>query len=91
MNTLSTKASAVAKEAASTAHELKELDEHRPDFPGEHLLVLAAGSLLLLAGARSRSVLGRGIMMTAGSLLVGRAASGRGGIARVASALSKLR
>ncbi|NYT45386.1 hypothetical protein H0A64_11180 [Alcaligenaceae bacterium] len=91
MNSLSTKVSSLAEDATSTVREVKELDERRPDFPGEHLFVLAAGSLLLLAGAKSQSMLGRGIMMGLGTALIGRAASGRGGVARVASALTKLR
>ena len=83
--------SVVDKEPIHTLAKLKEMDDQRPGFPGEHFMVLAAGSLCMLAGVRSRSWLLRGIMMAAGTALVGRAASGRGGIAKVASAVSKLR
>lgn len=78
------------KEAGSMLHKLKKFDNERPDFPGEHLLAFAAGSLLLIAAGRSRSGLKRALMMAAGTAVIGRAASGRGGLARVASVLKRL-
>lgn len=78
-------------EPTSTLSKLKAIDDARPNFPGEHLIVFALGSFLLLRSGRSRSLLGRGLMMAAGTALLGRAASGRGGIARIASVVSKLK
>ncbi|WP_395318480.1 hypothetical protein [Variovorax sp. UC74_104] len=71
----------------STINEFKRVDAQRADYPGEHLAVLAAGVLLLLAAGRSRSFLARIAIGAAGGALVGRAASGTGGIARLAGAL----
>ncbi|NVM89372.1 putative membrane protein [Variovorax sp. SG517] len=73
----------------STINEFKRVDAQRADYPGEHLAVLAAGVLLLLAAGRSRSFLARIAIGAAGGALVGRAASGTGGIARLAGALQK--
>jgi len=67
---------------------LRQADAKRPDFPGEHLLVLGAGAVLLLMAGRSRSLVGRTLAGMAGSALVGRAASGTGGLARVVGALA---
>lgn len=68
-----------------TYRDLKQADARRPDFPGEHVAVLAAGLLLLLAAGRGRSFLLRTIAGAAGSALIGRAASGTGGVAKLAS------
>ncbi len=67
---------------------LKEVDAHRPDLPGEHLIVLGAGLLLLMATGRSRSLIGRAVIGSAAGALIGRAASGTGGVARLASMLN---
>lgn len=67
---------------------LKEADAQRPDFPGEHAIVLGVGVLLLLSSGRSRSVIGKLAKAAAGGALVGRAASGTGGVARVAQAIA---
>jgi hypothetical protein len=67
---------------------LKEADAQRPDFPGEHAIVLGLGVLLLLSSGRSRSVIGKLAKAAAGGALVGRAASGTGGVARVAQAIA---
>jgi len=61
-------------------------DDRRNDLPGEHWVVLGAGLLLLLAAGRGRSFLGRTLAGAAGSALVGRAASGRGGLERLVKA-----
>lgn len=59
----------------------------RPDFPGEHVAVLAAGLLLLMAAGRGRSLLMRTLVGAAGTALIGRAASGTGGVAKLAAVL----
>lgn len=74
----------------SLLRQLKDIDARRPDFPGEHLIVFGAGVLLMLAGMRSRTVLRRTVITAAGTALVGRAATGTGGIARVARLVKRL-
>lgn len=71
----------------SKIEAVKKMDAQRPDFPGEHLAVLGAGVLLLLTAGRSRSLGRRVLAGAAGGALVGRAASGTGGLARVARLL----
>ncbi|MDH6592061.1 putative membrane protein [Variovorax sp. TBS-050B] len=71
----------------SKIKQLQQMDARRPDFPGEHLAVLGAGLLLLLTAGRSRSLPRRVLAGAAGGALVGRAASGTGGLARVARML----
>ena len=63
--------------------QLKDWDDQRPSFPGEHWLVLAAGVAVLLAARRSPSPLVRALGSAAGSALLMRAASGRDGLAKV--------
>lgn len=63
--------------------ELKDYDERRPGFAGEHWLVLGAGVAALLASRRSHSALGRTVGTALGSALLYRAASGREGLAKV--------
>ena len=63
--------------------QLKEYDERRPGFAGEHWLVLGAGVAVLLASRRSPSFLIRTAGSVLGSALVVRAASGREGLAKV--------
>lgn len=70
---------------------LKEADARRPDLPGEHLIVLATGVLLLMATGRSRSLIGRALVAAAAGAFIGRAASGTGGVARLAQMLEELR
>ena len=70
-----------------TIDKIKQVDAARADYPGEHLVVLGAGVLLLLAAGRSRSVLLRLVAGAAGAALIGRAASGTGGIAQLAGVL----
>lgn len=69
---------------------MKAFDARRPDLPGEHLVVLGLGVALLLSSGRSRSILGRLVKAAAGGALVARAASGTGGVARVAQVISKV-
>ena len=63
--------------------QLKNWDDRRPSFPGEHWLVLAAGVAVLLAARRSPSPLVRALGSVAGGALLARAASGRDGLAKV--------
>ena len=72
----------------SIVDKLRAFDQNRPDFPGEHLIVLGVGVLLLMAANRNRSFLGRTLAGLAGSALIGRAASGTGGVARVVRAVT---
>ncbi len=65
--------------------QLKDWDDRRPSFPGEHWLVLAAGVAVLLAARRSPSPLVRALGSATGSALLMRAASGRDGLAKVLS------
>lgn len=69
----------------STIDEIKRVDAQRADYPGEHIAVLGAGVLLLIAAGRSRSFLLRMLVGAAGGALIGRAASGTGGLARLAA------
>ena len=62
--------------------KLKEFDQRRPDFPGEHFIVATIGASLLWSAAR-RSGPGRLLALLAGGALMARAASGRGGLARL--------
>ncbi len=52
--------------------------------------MLTLGAWLMLAGMRGRTPLRRVLYTLAGTALVGRAASGTGGIARVARILKRL-
>jgi hypothetical protein len=70
---------------------LQDADARRPDMPGEHLIVLGVGLLLLMATGRSRSLIGRTLVAAAAGAFIGRAASGTGGAARLASMLQKVR
>ncbi len=70
---------------------LKEYDARRPDLPGEHLVVLGVGLLLLMASGRSRSLIGRAMVGAAAGAFIGRAASGTGGVSRLASTLARYR
>ena len=63
--------------------QLKDWDDRRPSFPGEHWLVLAAGVAVLLAARRSPSPLVRALGSVAGGARLARAASGRDGLAKV--------
>lgn len=75
----------------STLQSLQDADAKRPGFPGEHVAVLAAGVVLLVLAGRGRSFLLRTIAGAAGTALIGRAASGTGGVAKLASVFGKSR
>ena len=62
---------------------VRQYDQRRPGFKGEHWLVLGAGVAALLAARRSPSPLRRTIGSALGSALLYRAASGRDGLAKV--------
>jgi uncharacterized membrane protein len=68
----------------SRIEAIKKMDAQRRGIPGEHLAVLGAGLLLLLKAGNSRSIIRRVLAGAAGGALLGRAASGTGGLARVA-------
>ena len=78
----------MANPISERLNQLKEADARRPDLPGEHLVVLGIGLLLLLASGRSRSFLARALIGTAAGAFLGRAASGTGGVAKIAAALN---
>jgi hypothetical protein len=67
----------------SMLQTVKDYDAARPGFPGEHWLVLGAGLGAWLLTRRHPSALVRTIGLMAGTALVGRAASGREGVAKV--------
>lgn len=70
---------------------LEDVDERRSHGPGEPALVLGVGALLMLAGLRTRGMIWRALLTAAGTALVSRAASGSGGVARVARVVKRLR
>lgn len=70
---------------------LKEFDANRSDLPGEHLVVLGAGLLLLLASGRSQSLIRKALIGAAAGALIGRAASGTGGVSRLAMKIQGVR
>ncbi|MGY6270901.1 hypothetical protein ACXIUT_14510 [Achromobacter denitrificans] len=74
----------------TSLERLRRIDASRPGFPGEHLIVFGAGAWLMLAGMRSGPGV-KGLALTAlGTTLIGRAASGTGGIARLARVVKRL-
>lgn len=63
--------------------ELREWDQSRTGFKGEHWLVLGAGLLALHRARRAESGMGKLLGNALGTALIARAASGRdGAIAR---------
>ncbi len=62
---------------------LKQYDENRVGIPGEHWIVLAAGLAVWYLTARSPSTTVKIAGMAAATALVGRAASGRNGLAKL--------
>lgn len=78
-----------ARNDRSLARDIKDIDAARPNFPGEHLLVFGLGAWLLVAGMRGGTLLKRAAFTAAGTALIGRAASGTGGLARAARVLKK--
>lgn len=66
------------------ARELKRYDDEREGFPGEHWVVLGIGILLLVYASRRGSPLLRSLATTLGTGMLGRAASGRDGVRKLA-------
>jgi hypothetical protein len=64
--------------------QIRARDAQRPGFPGEHWLTLAAGVGVWLASRAHPSPLVRTAGLAASSALVGRAASGRDGVRKLA-------
>jgi hypothetical protein len=75
----------------SLIHKARVADDQRPDAPGEHWIVMGAGLLMLLVAARGRSFIGRTVAGAIGSALLGRAATGRGGLHRAVRAFNGVR
>lgn len=69
---------------------LKEADARRAPIPGEHLAVAGLGLVMLVAATRSRSATGRLLKAAIGGALIGRAASGTGGVTRLAETALEL-
>lgn len=90
MQTPETETSVSPGNPDSLVQRLKDFDDRRADFPGEHLIVFAAGALLMLAGMRSRKLIRSAVLTAAGTALIGRAASGTGGVAKVARVVKRL-
>lgn len=63
--------------------KIKQYDEARDDFPGEHWIVLAAGLGVWYVSQRHPSAVVRLLGMAGATALVGRAASGRNGLTRL--------
>ena len=80
----------VGRDDPSLTRQLKDIDDRRPDFPGEHLIVFGLGALLIVAGMKVRTPFKRAMLTAAGTALMGRAASGTGGIAKLARVVKKL-
>lgn len=64
--------------------DLREWDDARPGFKGEHWLVLGAGVLALMRARRAESTMGRLVGSAIGTALITRAATGRDGAIAVA-------
>ena len=73
----------IASPELPTLEQIKDYDQKRASFPGEHLLVFGAGLALLMAAGRSRSLLKRTAGSALGSALLYRAASGRDGVTKL--------
>lgn len=73
----------MAATAVETLKEIKQADDARPGFPGEHWLALGAGLGVWLLSRRHPSLMVRTLGLMAGTALVGRAASGRDGVSKV--------
>lgn len=60
--------------------QLKQMDEQRPSFPGEHWLVMATGVAMLLRARKNQGTLARVVAIASAGALLYRAASGRDGL-----------
>ncbi len=77
-------------DAASFPGEPGEVARGGRGLSQEHVLVLGLGALLMVAGIRSRGLVWRALLTAAGTALVSRAASGTGGVAKVARVVKRL-
>jgi len=84
MNDLIDTSKNAVESSTNLARRIKQWDDQRPDFPGEHLIVAAAGLALLAAAGKSGTPLKKLLLTAAGTAALTRAASGRGGIAKIA-------
>ena len=66
----------------TTLKKIKQYDDARPGFPGEHWIVLGAGVGLWLATRRHRSVIVQTLGALGAAALAARAASGREGLSK---------
>jgi hypothetical protein len=82
-STNQTKELPMSNTALQKIREIKQYDDARPGFRGEHWLVLGAGVGAWLLSRRSASPVVRTLGLLAGTALVGRAASGRDGLSKV--------
>lgn len=87
MNKLVETTKGAVDKAQDTARDIKQWDETRPNFPGEHWIVGAAGLALLVAAGKARTPLKAMLLTAVGTAVLGRAASGQGGVARIARLL----
>jgi uncharacterized membrane protein len=67
----------------SPLQRLYQLEQVRPSLPGEHLVTLGVGVLVLLMSRHASTMTGRIAAMAAGGALLYRAASGRDGIRKL--------
>lgn len=88
MNTIADTIADTTREAVDTvevkARGIKRWDESRPNVPGEHLIAAAIGLALLGAAGKARSPLKTMLLTAVGTAALARAASGQGGVSRVA-------
>lgn len=61
---------------------LRNWDQQRASFPGEHWLTFAAGALTLMSASRRSSGLGKLLAFSLGAGLIWRSVSGRDGLNR---------
>ncbi len=69
--------------SANLLTQLKQYDQARDDFPGEHWVVLAAGLGVWYLSAKHPSAVVRLLGMAASTAMIGRAASGRNGLSKL--------
>ena len=67
----------------STVNQTNRLDTAKSGMPGQHWIALGAGLAAWLLTRKRSSLIVRTAGMLAGTALVGRAASGRDGLAKV--------
>ena len=68
---------------SETFEQIKQFDKARPGIPGEHWMTLGVGLAVWLVTRNHSSLIVRTAGMAVGTAFVGRAASGRDGLARL--------